>query len=409
MGEILTFGCRLNAHESDTLAHLARGEGNAVIVNTCAVTATAERQARQAIRRAHRADPQAPVIVTGCASERDPASWLSLPGVTRIVPNARKLDPSSWPSIRGAPRAEPPPSRHARALLQVQNGCDHRCTFCVIPQGRGPSRSASLAESVSRARALAQAGHREIVLTGVDIASWQDGGGEGLGTLCREILRAVPEIARLRLSSLDPVLLHPEHGDRDLWRLLEDESRLAPHLHLSLQAGSDLILKRMKRRHDTASVARALDRARALRPGIAVGADLIAGFPTETDALFEETLAFVTAQAIPFLHVFPYSERPGTPAARMPAVPNATRQERARRLREAGEKTRAAFLDGLTGTVLDVLIETPGYGHSAQFAPVRMNPVRLEEGQTSPPRGSLVALRILSRDGDTLIGETAAP
>ncbi|EHH66937.1 MiaB/RimO family radical SAM methylthiotransferase [Gluconobacter morbifer] len=394
---VLTFGCRLNAHESDGMSHHARGQSDTIIVNTCAVTTAAERQARQAIRRAHREHPDAKIVVTGCASEIDAGRWGALPGVTRIVPNAEKLKPKTWGDTAGGL----PPSRHARALLQVQQGCDHRCTFCIIPYGRGDSHSTPVPEAISRARTLVEAGHREIVLTGVDIASWQGTDGRGLGTLCRRLLEAVPGIARLRLSSIDPVALDPETGDPDLWWLLEHDARLMPHLHLSLQAGSDLILKRMKRRHDTARVAAMLRRVRALRPDIGVGADLIAGFPTETDALFQETLSFIEEQDIPFLHIFPYSERPGTPAARMPAVPNARRQERASHLRAVGEANRDRFLRRFIGRPVDVLVETAERGHSAEFASVRL------EGAV-PSRGSVVTVRPHAVENGSLVAEIPA-
>ena len=396
---VLTFGCRLNAHESDGMTHHARGQDDTIIVNTCAVTTTAERQARQAIRRAHRERPDAKIVVTGCASEIDAKRWMELPGVVRVVPNADKLKPTTW----GDSKPGLPPSRHARALLQVQQGCDHRCTFCIIPYGRGDSRSTPTTEAISRARALTEAGHREIVLTGVDIASWQGTDGEGLGRMCRTLLQDVPAIERLRLSSIDPVILDPETGDRDLWWLLENEPRLMPHLHLSLQAGSDLILKRMKRRHTTTQVASMLQHARTLRPNIGVGADLIAGFPTETDTLFNETLSFIEEQAIPFLHVFPYSERPGTPAARMPAVPNGERQDRAARLRAVGEANRDTFLERFIGQTVDVLIETPDRGHSPEFAAVR-----LADNASPPPRGSIIPLAIQGVSEGHLLGRTLA-
>ncbi|GBR72043.1 MiaB/RimO family radical SAM methylthiotransferase [Gluconobacter kanchanaburiensis] len=400
---VLTFGCRLNAHESDGMAHHARGQNNTIIVNTCAVTTTAERQARQAIRRAHRENPDAKIVVTGCASDIAPDRWAELPGVVRVVPNEDKLKPAIW----GDRDAGLPLSRHARALLQVQQGCDHRCTFCIIPYGRGASRSTPATEAIARAEALVEAGHQEIVLTGVDIASWKgpessSQNGTGLGSLCRELLRQVTGIRRLRLSSIDPVILDAENGDQDLWWLLENEPRLMPHLHLSLQAGSDLILKRMKRRHDTAGVAATLRRVRSLRPETGFGADLIAGFPTETEALFHETLSFVQEQEIPFLHVFPYSERPGTPAARMPSVPNATRQERAARLRSAGDTVRDRFLQRLVGTEFEILAEAPDRGHSPEFAAVRL----IDDISVSPPaRGSFVPVRATGQENGTVLAE----
>lgn len=378
------------------MAHHARGQDDTIIVNTCAVTTTAERQARQAIRRAHRENPNTKIVVTGCASDIAPDRWAELPGVVRVVPNEDKLKPAIW----GDASAGLPPSRHARALLQVQQGCDHRCTFCIIPYGRGDSRSTPVEDAIARAEALVEAGHQEIVLTGVDIASWQGVEGKGLGALCRELLRRVEGVQRLRLSSIDPVLLDATTGDADLWWLLENEPRLMPHLHLSLQAGSDLILKRMKRRHDTAGVAATLRRVRSIRPETGIGADLIAGFPTETDALFEETRAFIEEQQIPFLHVFPYSERPGTPAARMPAVPNAERQKRAACLRDIGEANRDRFLQRLIGTEFDILTETPDRGHSPEFAAVR-----LAGTAPAPVRGSFVPVRATGLENGTLLAE----
>lgn len=397
---LLTFGCRLNAHESDGMAHYARLGGQednnpTIIVNTCTVTAEAERQARQAIRRAHRQKPDAKIIITGCASERDADRWAALPGVHRVIPNGEKLSPTVW-GLRESDTPSLPPSRHIRALLQVQQGCDHRCTFCIIPYGRGDSSSITLADVVTRARALAEAGHQEVVLTGVDLASWEQN-GESLGTLCRTVLTHVPDIKRLRLSSIDPVLLDPDHGDRVLWGLLENEPRLMPHLHLSLQAGSDLILKRMKRRHDTTQVAALLRRARQLRPDLGVGADVIAGFPTETAALFEETRAFLSEQALPFLHVFPYSERPGTPAARMPAVPKPVRQERAAALRAIGEESRTAFLSRFIGRDATILMESATTGHLPEFAHVS-----LIDG-TQSTRGMMQRVRIMHHENGKLI------
>ncbi|GBR53706.1 tRNA 2-methylthioadenosine synthase MiaB [Neokomagataea thailandica NBRC 106555] len=400
--KVLTFGCRLNAHESDVMAHLAEGDTSqeTIIVNTCAVTATAERQARQAIRRAHRENPNAQIVVTGCASEVAEEKWASLPGVARVVQNTDKLNPKHWGTAQSrAKRPTTPPSRHARALLQVQQGCDHRCTFCIIPYGRGDSRSTPLHEALERAEALIRAGHLEIVLTGVDVASWRGPNGEGFGHICRVLLKNLPELQRLRLSSVDPVVLDPDKGDSDLWWLLENEPRLMPHLHLSLQAGSELILKRMKRRHTPRSVAHSLERIRKIRPEIGIGADLIAGFPTETEKLFQETLSFVEEQKIPFLHVFPYSERPETPAARMPAVANAERQARAARLRDAGERNKEEFLQRFIGTQQGVLIETPAQGHIESFAPLR-----LAHPEMSPPRGTIAPVRVDRIENGFLIG-----
>ncbi len=364
-----------------------------VVVNTCAVTAAAERQARQAIRSTHRDRPAARIVVTGCAAQLDPAAWSALPGVVRVLGNAEKLAPESWSEAalgtgdavsdimaarETAPHLVTRFADRARAFVQVQQGCDHRCSFCIIPYARGPSRSVPAGAVVEQVRTLVRAGYREVVLTGVDIASWGTDlpGRPPLGQLARRLLALVPDLPRLRLSSLDPAGL-----DDDLWGLLADEPRLMPHLHLSLQAGADLILKRMRRRHLTDDAARVIERARRLRPGLSLGADLIAGFPTEDDALFEQTLSFVREQALPYLHVFPYSERPDTPAARMPAVPMATRRARAACLRDAAADTARRYHATLLGQPLRVLLESPTAGHSEQFAPVRFAHPAGERGQ----------------------------
>lgn len=390
---VLTFGCRLNLHESERMEALTGHLDDVVVVNSCAVTTAAERQARQAICRTHREQPGARIVVTGCAAQIAPERWETLPGVARVVGNAEKLEASSWTDAALASRLSvadvmttaPAPAApvietggHTRALLQVQQGCDHRCTFCIIPYGRGPSRSVPGALVVERARSLVESGHQEIVLTGVDIASWGRDieGAPSLGHLCRKLLSAVPDLPRLRLSSLDPACV-----DDDLWWLLANEPRFLPHLHLSLQAASNMVLKRMKRRHSVEDVEALIVRARALRPDIAFGADLIAGFPTETDAQARETLDFVRRHELPYLHVFPYSERPGTPAARMPVVPNARRQDRARALREAGDVNRRAYWRGMVGRPIDVLMEGPEKGHSAHFVPVRLQGGRAERGR----------------------------
>ena len=406
--EILTFGCRLNAYESEVMRGHAAALSDTVIVNTCAVTAEAERQARQAIRRTARERPGARIVVTGCAAQIDPDAWARLPGVERVVGNAEKLQPESWrPGAPGAVSdimAAREIAAHlvtefagrARAFVQVQQGCDHRCTFCIIPFGRGPNRSVPVGAVVAQVRALVEAGYQEVVLTGVDIASYGADlpGAPRLGQLVRRLLALVPELRRLRLSSLDPAAI-----DDDIWRLLGDEERLMPHMHLSLQAGSDLILKRMKRRHLCGNAAAAIERARALRPGIAIGADLIAGFPTETEALFRETLDFVAAAELPFLHVFPYSERPGTPAARMPAVPMALRRERAARLRDVGRRAGQRFLAAQVGRTVSLLTESADTGHSEHFAPVRL------AAPAAP--GRLVAARVVGVAEDTLLAEAA--
>ena len=408
--EVLTFGCRLNTYESEAMRALATEAGHAdtIVVNTCAVTAEAERQARQAIRRAHRDNPGARIVVTGCAAQINPDSWAALPGVARVIGNADKLKPETW-------RRDAPPAPvtdimaaretaahlvtefagRARAFVQVQQGCDHRCTFCVIPYGRGPSRSVPIGAVVEQVRALVAHGYREVVLTGVDITSYGPDlpGRPTLGQMARRLLALVPELERLRLSSLDPVEI-----DEDLWRLIAEEERLMPHLHLSLQHGDDLILKRMRRRHLRADALAVARRARALRPEIAFGADIIAGFPTESEEAFGRTLSLVEEMDLTFLHVFPYSERPGTPAARMPQVPVPLRRERAARLRAAGAAALARFLTGRVGREESVLFERPDRGHTPQFAPLR-----LTAGRAAP--GEIRRVRVTGAAPDTLLAE----
>ncbi|MFO0402885.1 MAG: tRNA (N(6)-L-threonylcarbamoyladenosine(37)-C(2))-methylthiotransferase MtaB, partial [Alphaproteobacteria bacterium] len=410
---LLSFGCRLNTYESEAMRDLASkaGQGNAIIVNTCAVTAEAERQARQAIRRAHRDNPGARIIVTGCAAQIAPDKWAGLPGVERVIGNADKLKPETWAALDAPPApvtdimAARETAAHlvtefagrARAFVQVQQGCDHRCTFCVIPFGRGPSRSVPIGVIVEQLRALVAAGYREAVLTGVDVTSYGPDlpGSPTLGQMIRRVLALVPELPRLRLSSLDPVEV-----DEDLWRLIAEEPRLMPHLHLSLQHGSDLILKRMKRRHLRADAIALAEKARRLRPDIVFGADLIAGFPTETEAQFQESLDLVTDCDLSFLHVFPYSERPGTPAARMPQIPVPERRARAARLREAGAAAAARYYAARLGQEEQVLLEHPDRGHTAYFAPLR-----LLSGAGQP--GEIRRLRVIGADADGLLAEAA--
>ena len=412
--EVLTFGCRLNTYESEAMRDLASKAGHGpgtILVNTCAVTAEAERQARQAIRKAARDNPGAQILVTGCAAQINPEAWGALPGVARVIGNADKLKPEAW-----ATDAPPAPvtdimaatetaahlvtdfAGRTRAFVQVQQGCDHRCTFCVIPYGRGPSRSVPIGAIVEQVRALVARGYREVVLTGVDITSYGPDlpGKPALGQMIRRLLAQVPELPRLRLSSLDPVEI-----DEDLWRLIGEEPRLMPHLHLSLQHGADLILKRMKRRHLRADALAVARRARALRPDIAFGADLIAGFPTETEEHVADTLALVEELDLAFLHVFPYSERPGTPAARMPQLPVPLRRERAARLREAGKAAAARFLAGRVGREEAVLFERADRGHTAQFAPLR-----LVGGLAAVP-GEIRLVRVTAAGADALLAEAA--
>ncbi len=415
---IVTFGCRLNAFESEVMRrHVeAVGLSEIVVVHTCAVTAEAERQARQAIRRARREHPKARIVVTGCSAQLHADRYAAMPEVDHVLGNAEKLDPAVWRALSRLPAGVH--SRvvgdivtvketaghlldgfdgRTRAFLEVQRGCDHRCTFCIIPLARGPARSVPVAEVAARARALVAAGFRELVLTGVDLTSWgQDlPGRPRLGDLVADLLAAVPELERLRLSSLDPAEIDPR-----LERLLVEEPRLMPHVHLSVQAGDDLILKRMKRRHDRATVVALCRRLRAARPELVFGADLIAGFPTEDEAMFGRTLELVEEAELTFLHVFPYSPRPGTPAARMPQVPVAVRRERAARLRARGEARLQAFLEAQRGRWVRGLVERGGRGHTDQFAPFRLEAEEV-------PAGRVIELTVRSIEPRMLVGVPA--
>jgi len=362
--EVISLGCRLNIAESETLRALLAGERDLVVVNSCAVTAEAVRQTRQAIRRARRAKPGARLLVTGCAADIEREQLAAMPEVDGLVANARKLDARAW----NAPaRPVPVPPQHTRAFVAVQNGCDHACTFCVIPQGRGASRSLAVAAVLREVeRHLAQ-GAAEVVLTGVDVTGWGHDlpGSPALGSLVRGILEAFPQLPRLRLSSLDGVEIDPE-----LLELLAAETRVMPHLHLSLQHGHDLILKRMKRRHSRADAVRLVERLRERRPGIAIGADLIAGFPTEDAAMHAANRSIVRELGVVHGHVFPYSPRPGTPAARMAQLAKATIKARAAELRAEVATVREAWLAGLVGRELAVLAEADGTGHAGNFARV---------------------------------------
>lgn len=388
--QVETLGCRLNEYESEAMSEVAAEQGlsGAVIVNTCAVTAEATRKSRQAIRRAARRNPNAKLVVTGCAAQIDPAAFAALEGVDALVGNGRKLAPEVWRRLAdlkaggGDPHmlvgdimsAKEPSNRlissfgtRARAHVQVQNGCDHRCTFCIIPYGRGNSRSVPAEEVAAQVRKLAAGGFREVVLSGVDLTCWgRDlAGRPRLGSLVARVLDEVPELARLRLSSVDVV----EIDDR-LIELLASEPRLMPHLHLSLQAGSNMILKRMKRRHLREDAVRFCRMIRQERPGIAFGADLIAGFPTETDAMFAETVELVEECGLTWLHVFPFSARNGTPAARMPQVDPLRITERAQKLRELATRRVQEHLSGRVGTTGNVLLEASRKGRTEQFAEV---------------------------------------
>ncbi|MBV9859774.1 MAG: tRNA (N(6)-L-threonylcarbamoyladenosine(37)-C(2))-methylthiotransferase MtaB [Alphaproteobacteria bacterium] len=398
--EIITFGCRLNAAESAAIGRIGREAGltETVVVNTCAVTAEAERQARQAVRRARRERPDARIIVTGCAATIAPERYRAMPEVDLVLDNVAKLQPESYGPGSGRPstlgRDETRAS--ARAYLQVQQGCDHRCTFCIIPYGRGPSRSVPIGALVERARNLIATGCREIVLTGIDLTAYGGDlpGKPRLGDMARRLLAAIPELPRLRLSSLDPAEI-----DDALWRLFADEPRLMPHLHLSLQAGDDLILKRMKRRHLRADAIATAERARSLRPGVALGADLIAGFPTETEEMFRRTVDLVADCGLSFLHVFPYSPRSGTPAARMPQLPASVIRDRAARLRRTADAALAVALQARVGSTGNVLIERPGVGRTECYASVSVD--------ESEPEGEIRRMRFVGVDGKRLVGVAA--
>jgi threonylcarbamoyladenosine tRNA methylthiotransferase MtaB len=401
--DVVTFGCRLNAYESEVIRRAADAAGvaDAVVVNTCAVTAEAVRQAKQSIRRIRREKPGARIVVTGCAAQAQPELFAQMPEVDRVVGNEEKLDARLWPrnekiavaDIMAVKEMRPHVvasiDGRARAFVQVQNGCDHRCTFCIIPFGRGNSRSLPVGDVVTQVRRLTGNGYREVVLTGVDITSYRDGEAR-LGALVRRILKDVPELARLRLSSIDSV-----EADADLFDALANEPRLMPHLHLSLQAGDDLVLKRMKRRHARGDAIEFCDQVRRLRPDVAFGADIIAGFPTETDDMFARSLDLVDACGLTRLHVFPFSPRPGTPAARMPQVDRAVVKERARRLREKGEAALACHLAAQVGARRRVLAEQRGIGRTEQFLAVRL------AAPVEP--GVLLDLTMVGHDGRQLL------
>jgi threonylcarbamoyladenosine tRNA methylthiotransferase MtaB len=407
--EFITFGCRLNSYESEVM----RGHDleNTVVVNTCAVTGEAVRQARQAIRKARRDRPEARIVVTGCAAQLDPASFAAMEEVDLVVGNEEKLLADSFaPDSNETVRVNDIMSvrdvaghliegfdGRARAFVQVQQGCDHRCTFCIIPFARGNSRSVAAGPLIAQIRRLVENGYREVVLTGVDITGYGADlpGRPTLGQLVNRILIHIPELPRLRLSSIDAVEIDP-----DLERLLIEEERLMPHLHLSLQSGDDMILKRMKRRHSRADAVALTSRLRRARPDMVFGADLIAGFPTETDEMFGNSLKLVDDCGLTWLHVFPYSERPGTPAARMPQIPGPVRRERAALLREAGARARGAFLHTRIGRRERVLVETPGLGRTEQFAETEVS--------DAMQAGTIVDVDIIGAHDDRLTARLAA-
>ncbi len=412
--ETITLGCRLNLYESEAMRNLAEDAGlsNVVLVNTCAVTGEAVRQARQTIRRARKQKPDALIVVTGCAAQIDPAMFAAMPEVDRVIGNAEKAEPQTFVALASgqtervlvndimsvretAGHLIDGVQDRARAYVQVQNGCDHRCTFCIIPFGRGNSRSVPAGEVVAMIGRLVAKGVPEVVLSGVDMTSWGADlpGQPTLGDLVQRILKLVPDLKRLRLSSVDAVEI-----DDTLFRLFAEEERMMPHLHLSLQHGADMILKRMKRRHTRDDAIALAARLRAARPDIAFGADLIAGFPTETEAHFADSLALVDEVGLAFLHVFPFSPRPETPAARMPQLDKATIKARAALLRDKGQQALAAYLDSQIGTTQTVLIERDGKGRLNSFAEIQV-----PGGQA----GALIQARVTGRADSYLLGELA--
>ena len=416
---VRNFGCRLNALDGDHIRDAAHKAGlaQATIINSCAVTSEAVRQARQAVRKAAKTKPETPIIVTGCAAQTDGEAFAAMPEVNKVLGNEEKFLPSSYASqytqqdetvqvsdimalTRAVPRLNVPQQNRARAFVQVQTGCDHRCTFCIIPFGRGNSRSTPIAEVVENCQTLVASGHREIVLTGVDIKSWggdlTDSENEGLGDLVSAILENTPTLERLRLSSVDAVELDAKLLDR-----VVRDKRVMPHLHLSLQAGDDMILKRMKRRHTREDAIAFCHEIKAKRPDMVFGADIIAGFPTETDEMFENSLKLVETCEIVWLHVFPFSPRPDTPAAKMPQLSGETIRERARLLREAGDKVRQNWLETQIGSTLKGLIEKPGQARSETFAMIDFS----NEEENNSPIGDIYNFEITGHDGSKLIGK----
>ncbi|KAA9020880.1 tRNA (N(6)-L-threonylcarbamoyladenosine(37)-C(2))-methylthiotransferase MtaB [Sphingobium limneticum] len=433
--DIITMGCRLNIAESEAIRDMAAGQDDLIVVNSCAVTAEAVRQTRQAIRRAKRERPDARILVTGCAAQTEPQTFAAMAEVDGVIGNREKMEADTYlsssqqkrgslfssphegtemPAFAGmtekvkvsdimavrdtAPHMASAFADHARAFLEVQNGCDHRCTFCIIPYGRGNSRSVPAGAVIDKAKQLVDAGYGEIVLTGVDVTSYGPDlpGSPSLGLLIERILKGVPDLPRLRLSSIDSVEI-----DERLFDLIAHEPRMMPHLHLSLQAGDDMILKRMKRRHGRADAIAIVQRVKAARPAISIGADIIAGFPTEDEAMFENSLALVSECDIVHGHIFPYSPRTGTPAARMPQVDRTVIKARAARLRDACAAGRDDWLRSLIGTSQSVLVERSGlHGHAENFAPVRFT--------SAKPPSSIVRATITALENGALIAQEAA-
>ncbi len=416
--EVVNFGCRLNSYEGEVIRAQAQAAGleHAIIFNSCAVTAEAERQVRQSIRRARQADPAARIIVTGCGAQIAPEAYARMPEVDAVLGNEEKLHAANYEVCRTPPVSMPAPDEatvlvndilsitetaghmvesfdgRARAFVQIQNGCNHRCTFCIIPMGRGNSRSVPAGAVVHHVRALVARGYCEVVLTGVDISDYGKDlpGAPTLGSLIARVLTHVPELPRLRLSSIDAAEV-----DTQTEALFASEPRLMPHVHLSVQAGDDLVLKRMKRRHTRADIVAFTTRLRAARPDVVFGADLIAGFPTETDAMFDNTLRLIEEAGLTYLHVFPYSSRTGTPAARMPQVPRGVRKERAARLRAEGARQLQGYLRSRVGHTEQLVMERPTHGRSAGFAMVKL--------QTPQVVGTLVEVKVNGVEDQTLL------
>ena len=403
--DVINFGCRLNIAEGEAIRSALGDAGDVIVINSCAVTSEATRQARQAIRRAAKQRPGARIIVTGCAAQIDPAQFSAMPEVSSVIGNREKRDvsallgPGAVSDIFGSFDTLSPVtsgSDHARAFIEVQNGCDHRCTFCIIPYGRGNSRSVPAGLVVEAVKAAVARGQQEVILTGVDLTSYGPDlpGAPTLGQLVERILKHVPDLKRLRLSSLDSIEI-----DERLFELITTEQRMMPHVHLSLQSGDDMILKRMKRRHSRAQAIALVQRLKNKRPELAIGADIIAGFPTETDAMFAGSRAMIDECDIVFGHIFPYSPRAGTPAALMPQVDRATVKARAAILRDTSAARRAAWLTNMIGSTQNVLIELGGQsGHAENFASVRLAE-RLESGNMA---GHMIKARITASDGTTL-------
>jgi threonylcarbamoyladenosine tRNA methylthiotransferase MtaB len=412
---IITLGCRLNAYESEVMRKCATGAGldDAIIVNTCAVTGEAVRQATQTIRKLRREHPDARIVVTGCAAQVEPERFAALPEVDHVIGNAEKVKPETFAglSIAGSERVQVDDimsvretahhlidgfGSRTRAYVQVQNGCDHRCSFCIIPFGRGHSRSVPAGEVVAQVRRLVEGGCREVVLTGVDITDYGKDlpGRTTLGALVRQVLKHVPELERLRLSSIDQVEVET---DEPLMQAVAEEERLMPHLHLSLQAGDDMVLKRMKRRHSRRDAVKFCETVRRLRPDIVFGADLIAGFPTETDEMFSNSMSVVDDCGLTYLHVFPFSARKGTPAARMPLVARSLVKERAARLRGKGAEALSSYLAAQAGSEVEVLVEREGLGRTRHFTEIRLS--------ASASAGTMLHVRVSGHDGQRLSGE----